>query len=82
VTKRVYAGSAGAFDERRNTSRVFAVPPDALPNALRILEAGRGQPWYAWIVKRARGEHDHAAARADGSRAACPVQTCTEPLDP
>src|SRR5690348_16882651 len=25
------------FDERRNSSRVFPVPPDALPNAMRAL---------------------------------------------
>ena len=29
------------WDERRNTSRVFKPPPDALPNALRSLRALR-----------------------------------------
>lgn len=30
--------NVAVFDERRNSSRVFGVPPDALPNALRALE--------------------------------------------
>lgn len=38
--RRLYAPGA-VFDERRNTSRVFPVPPDALPNALRALAAFR-----------------------------------------
>jgi len=39
------------FDERRNSSRVFPVPPDALPNALRALAAlRREQPaLVAWL---------------------------------
>lgn len=31
----------GSFDERRNTSRVFPVPPTALPDALASLAALR-----------------------------------------
>jgi len=31
----------GGFDERRNTSRVWPVPPNALPEALRSLRALR-----------------------------------------
>ena len=31
----------GGFDERRNTSRVWPVPPNALPDALRSLTALR-----------------------------------------
>lgn len=30
-------GQSYQWDERRNTSRVFPVPPDAFPNALRAL---------------------------------------------
>ena len=49
--KRIYAGAAGRWDERRNTSQVFPVPPDALPNALRALAAlRRDQPALVqWI---------------------------------
>lgn len=31
------------FDERRNTSRTFAVPPNALPDALRALAGLRAR---------------------------------------
>lgn len=75
------AGSGSKFDERRNSSRVILPPLDALDQARRALarvSAGdRG-----WIAKRQRGEHDHAARRADGSRAACPVWNCREALAP
>ena len=49
--KHTYAGAAGYFDERRNSSRVFPVLPDALPNALRALAAfRRDAPAHAaWI---------------------------------
>jgi hypothetical protein len=42
---------ASVWDERRNSSRVFPVPPDALPNALRALAAfRRAAPEHAaWI---------------------------------
>lgn len=45
-------GSARRFDERRNTSRTFPVPPEALPNARRALAAfKRDNPeLYAWIA--------------------------------
>ena len=39
------------WDEHRNTSRVFLVPPDALPTALRAMQAlRRDQPALVkWI---------------------------------
>lgn len=40
-TSRVPRQPGATFDERRNTSRVFKVPPDALPAALRALAALR-----------------------------------------
>lgn len=65
MSKRVrVVGSATRFDERRNTSRVFRPPPDALPNALRALEScRRDQPQLcAWIDAGAppiRSDDDH-----------------------
>jgi hypothetical protein len=57
VTERVKRGYAlgAAFNERRNTSRVWPVPPDALPSALRVLAHFREtQPaLYAWIAEGA-----------------------------
>jgi len=49
---RVYAGAAGHFDDRRNTSRVITVPPNALPDALRALARFRDTDpaLYAWIA--------------------------------
>jgi len=43
--------NVAVWDERRNTSRTFPVPPDALPNALRALEQlRRDQPALVdWI---------------------------------
>jgi hypothetical protein len=75
------AGSGKHFDERRNSSRVLQPPPDALDKARRAL-ARVSASEREWIAKRQRGEHDHAAMRADGSRAACPVWDCREPLAP
>jgi hypothetical protein len=42
----------GTWDYKRNTSRVFPVPPDALPNALRALQSFRErEPVHAaWIA--------------------------------
>lgn len=42
----------GGWDERRNTSRVFAVPPTAVPEALAALRAfRRNEPAHAaWIT--------------------------------
>lgn len=47
--------AAARFDERRNSSRVFPVPPDALPNALRALAGLRGEypELVAWIEEGA-----------------------------
>jgi len=44
-----------AWDERRNSSRVFEVPPDALPNAMAALAAfKRSQPaLYEWVAEGA-----------------------------
>jgi hypothetical protein len=44
--------SGPTWDERRNTSRVFPVPPDALPLALAALERFRRfEPAHAeWIA--------------------------------
>jgi hypothetical protein len=41
-----------AWDERRNSSRVFPVPPEALPNALRALRMlhEREPELCAWIT--------------------------------
>lgn len=75
------AGSARHFDERRNSSRVIQPPPDAIDNARRAL-ARVSEREREWIAKRQRGEHDHAATRSDGTRAACPVWSCREPLAP
>lgn len=41
-------GSGGAFDERRNSSRVFPVMPDAHRAALRALD-GLDKPLRRWI---------------------------------
>ena len=43
------------FDEHRNSSRVFPVPPDALPNAMRALAALRSDypELVAWIEEGA-----------------------------
>jgi len=61
----VYAGAAGRFDERRNTSRVIPVPPNALPDALRALERFRDThpDLYAWIADGAPRltDADHVA---------------------
>jgi hypothetical protein len=52
--KRGYALGA-VFNEKRNTSRVWPVPPDALPNALSSLAAfRRSDPaLYAWVAEGA-----------------------------
>lgn len=44
--------NVAVFDERRNTSRVFTVPPDALPDARRALaQLRRDEPaLVAWIA--------------------------------
>lgn len=75
------AGSGSQFDERRNSSRVILPPPNALPDARRAL-ARVSAADRDWIAKRQRGDHDHAARRADGTRAACPVWNCREALAP
>ena len=43
------------FDEHRNSSRVFPVPPDALPNAMRALNALRADypELVAWVEEGA-----------------------------
>ena len=45
-------GKAKHFDERRNSSRIFPVPPDALPNALRAMARWKAEnPAHAqWIA--------------------------------
>ena len=45
------AGKAALFDEHRNSSRVFPVPPTALPDAMRALAAYRRDhpEMYAYI---------------------------------
>ena len=51
------------WDEHRNSSRVFPVPPDALPNALDALARFKAsQPdLYAWVASGAptltHGQH-------------------------
>ena len=82
MSRAIAVGRGASWDDSRNTSQVRRPPPDALPAALRALAAGRGEPWYEWIVKRQRGEHDHAAVRSNGKRAACPVYGCTDELEP
>ena len=44
--------NVAVWDERRNSSRVFPVPPDALPNALAALARFKAsQPdLYAWVA--------------------------------
>jgi hypothetical protein len=78
----VYVTSGKTYDESRNTSRVRPADPNNTRLTLQLLARSRHQPWHRWIVMRQRGEHDHAAVRSDGSRAACPVHGCTAPLDP
>jgi hypothetical protein len=80
--RAIAVGSKAHWDDRRNTSQVRRSAPDALPSALAALRAAREEPWYQWIVKRQRGEHDHAAVRSNGKRAACPVAGCTAELAP
>jgi len=53
------------WDEHRNTSQVFPVPPDALPVALNAL-AGFRRSWpreYAWVAEGAPNltEAEHLA---------------------
>lgn len=52
MTRRVYASAAARFDERRNTSRVFVVHPDALEQALAALAKWkRDEPAaYEWVA--------------------------------
>jgi hypothetical protein len=47
----LHVTSGGRFDERRNTSQLRPPAPDALPNALRALEAlRRTEPeLVAWV---------------------------------
>lgn len=58
------------FDERRNTSRVFAPSPDALPNALAACAAfRRSYPEHArWISEGAPGLTDAEHVRRFGER--------------
>lgn len=76
--KRVYAGSAAHFDERRNTSRVFKPNHGAGAEVVALLGRSRSEDWYRWVLAKARGEHLHDARRDDGSPAACPVHGCLE----
>jgi hypothetical protein len=62
--RRIYAWAAGRYDEHRNTSRVWPVPPDALPNLRRA--SARFQADYpcmaAWLAAGAppvRSEREH-----------------------
>jgi hypothetical protein len=66
VSSLVGRKNVAVWDERRNTSRVFPVPPDALPNALAAL--GRfqaSQPsLYQWVTEGAPNlTHDEHFAR-------------------
>jgi hypothetical protein len=49
--RKMDAGSARHWDQRRNTSQLQPVPPDALPNARRALSALRRAEaaLVAWI---------------------------------
>jgi hypothetical protein len=80
VSKRVYAGSAGRFDEHRNTSRVFPVPPGSLERALSALAqaSDQNQPWYRWIIDRQQGRHRHDLRNVKGEPVSCPVSGCRE----
>jgi hypothetical protein len=66
----------GRFDERRNTSRVFAVPAEAVDAALGLLARSRGEDWYRWIVAYGAQAHLHDAKQRDGKPAACPRRGC------
>lgn len=50
--RRTFAGGAGQFDEHRNTSRIWPVPPEAIEAAKRSQRRyEREQPaWYRWII--------------------------------
>ena len=62
-----FPGTA-VFDERRNTSRVFRVPPNALPEALTALERfRRASPAHAaWIAEGAPALTDDEHVRRFG----------------
>lgn len=51
MTRAAIPKQSSTWDERRNTSQVRPVPPDALPNALRALATlRRDQPaLVAWL---------------------------------
>lgn len=40
--------------------------------------AERQEPWYTWLLDRARGLHRHDLRRDDGTPIACPVAGCRE----
>lgn len=65
MTSRAIPKQTSRWDEHRNTSQVFPVPPDALPTALRALEQfKRGNPeLYAWVAEGAPAmtEAEHLA---------------------
>jgi hypothetical protein len=68
-------GANTRWDERRNSSAVLPVPPDALPNALRALAAfRRDQPaLYAWVAAGAPrlSEAEHLARFGEPYRKGC-----------
>lgn len=63
MRKRLHVPAAARrFDERRNTSRVFLVAPDALPNAQRAIEQLRrtDPKLCAWLDAGAPAIHSEA----------------------
>lgn len=78
----VYVTTGKTWGESRNTSRVRPADPENARRLTALLARSHDEPWYRWIVNRQNGVHDHAAVRANGERAACPVVGCTAELAP
>jgi hypothetical protein len=48
--KKGYAGKAGRWDARRNTSMVHAVPHGAGEEVVAMLRRYKDEEWYRWVA--------------------------------
>ena len=66
---KVYAGSKGKWDQRRNTSQVFGVPSGEGARVAAFLRELADQEWYRWIVggRPEYTEAEYAQVRKTGA---------------
>jgi len=89
MSGKVHAfGAAAQWDQRRNSSLVIPVAPDALPNAMRALRAFRESDpaLYAWVAEGAPNltgdEHVQRFGEPYRSSKPAPSPGAAQPLTP